>query len=70
MVYSQRKRGRYVRFISPDSPHVKPGQLIEKTLKELKVTQRNKIEEIKKKTNYYSTKSLLDRYDDGVRNDL
>jgi len=36
----------------------------EKTLKELMVQQRNKIEEIKKKTNYYTTKSLLDRYDD------
>lgn len=36
----------------------------EKQLKALMAEQRTKIEEIKKKTNYYSTKNLLDRYDD------
>ncbi|KAG8917555.1 hypothetical protein FRC01_002377 [Tulasnella sp. 417] len=38
--------------------------LAEKQLKALMAEQRTKIEEIKKKTNYYSTKNLLDRYDD------
>lgn len=37
---------------------------IEKTLKELLRQQRTKIEEIKKKTNYYSTRNLLERYDE------
>jgi hypothetical protein len=35
----------------------------EATLKKLLTKQRNIIEEIKQKTNYYSTRSLLDRYD-------
>ena len=39
----------------------------EETLKQLHVTQRNKIEEIKKKTNCYSTKNLIDRYDEPRR---
>lgn len=37
----------------------------DKQLRELRVKQRSTIEEIKKKTNYYSTKNLLERYDDG-----
>ncbi|KAF8518271.1 hypothetical protein BU17DRAFT_76178 [Hysterangium stoloniferum] len=45
--------------------YTQKGNAEEKTLKELLVQQRTKIEEIKKKTNYYSTKSLLDRYDEG-----
>jgi hypothetical protein len=36
----------------------------EKTLKALLKQQREKVEEIKKKTNYYSTKNLIERYDD------
>ncbi|KAG8992991.1 hypothetical protein FRB94_007894 [Tulasnella sp. JGI-2019a] len=36
----------------------------EKQLKSLLAEQRTKIDEIKKKTNYYTTKNLLDRYDD------
>lgn len=35
----------------------------EKTLKDLYVKQRNKVEEIKKKTNFYSTRDLLERYE-------
>lgn len=35
----------------------------EKTLKALLNQQRTKVEEIKKKTNYYTTKNLIDRYD-------
>jgi len=45
--------------------YMQKGNAEEKTLEELLVKQRKKIEEIKKKTNYYSTKSLLDRYDEG-----
>ena len=36
-------------------------------MKDLLAKQRNKVEEIKKKTNYYSTKNLLDRYDSPTR---
>ncbi|KAF8521329.1 hypothetical protein JB92DRAFT_2891327 [Gautieria morchelliformis] len=46
--------------------YARKGNAEEKTLKKLLVEQRNKIEEIKKKTNYYSTKNLLDRYDESV----
>ncbi|KAF8587767.1 hypothetical protein K439DRAFT_755319 [Ramaria rubella] len=46
--------------------YARKGDAEEKTLKKLLVQQRNKIEEIKKKTNYYSTKNLLDRYDEGA----
>lgn len=38
----------------------------EKTLVTLRKRQREKIEEIKKKTNYYTTRNLLDRYDESV----
>ena len=38
----------------------------EKTLVTLRKQQREKIEEIKKKTNYYTTRNLLDRYDESV----
>jgi endoplasmic reticulum junction formation protein lunapark len=37
---------------------------IEKHLVKLRKQQRDKIEEIKKNTNYYSTRTLLERYDD------
>ncbi|KAK0207135.1 hypothetical protein DFS33DRAFT_1382210 [Desarmillaria ectypa] len=36
----------------------------EKTLQNLMKEQRTKVEEIKKKTNYYSTRELLQRYDE------
>ena len=38
----------------------------EKTLVTLRKQQREKIEEIKKKTNYYTTRNLLDRYDEST----
>ncbi|KAG8982471.1 hypothetical protein FRB90_006766 [Tulasnella sp. 427] len=44
--------------------YARKGDQEEKQLKALLAEQRTKIEEIKKKTNYYSTKNLLDRYDD------
>jgi hypothetical protein len=36
----------------------------EKALKDLMKQRREKVEEIKKKTNYYSTRDLLQKYDD------
>lgn len=39
--------------------------LSEKSLATLKLARRNKVEEIKKKTNYYQTRDLLERYEDG-----
>jgi hypothetical protein len=40
--------------------------LTEKTLQTLLKAQRNKVEEIKKKTNFYETRELLSRYDSGA----
>jgi len=40
------------------------GRIEEKHLKALLTKQRTTIEDIKAKTNYYSTRSLLERYDD------
>jgi hypothetical protein len=37
--------------------------MAESTLKQLLAQQRSKIEEIKQKTNFYTTKNLLERYD-------
>ena len=42
----------------------------EKSLTELKLTRRKKVEEIKKSTNYYATRDLLERYEDGPLNGL
>lgn len=39
------------------------GNAEEKTLRELRKKQHTKVEEIKKKTNYYSTRDLLQKYD-------
>lgn len=41
------------------------GNAEEKTLRELRKKQHNKVEEIKKKTNYYSTRDLLQKYEQG-----
>ncbi|KAI0266251.1 hypothetical protein BC834DRAFT_876236 [Gloeopeniophorella convolvens] len=41
------------------------GNAEEKSLEELKIERRNKVEEYKKKTNYYETRDLLERYEDG-----
>ncbi|EAU82556.1 hypothetical protein CC1G_12136 [Coprinopsis cinerea okayama7 len=40
------------------------GNAEEKTLQQLMKQRRDKVEEIKKKTNYYSTRDLLQKYDD------
>lgn len=39
------------------------SEIAEATLKELLAKQRTTIEEIKQKTNYYSTRNLIERYD-------
>ncbi|TFY80020.1 hypothetical protein EWM64_g3993 [Hericium alpestre] len=44
--------------------YARKGDAEEKVLKKLYKEQRDKIEEIKKKTNYYTTRSLLERYDE------
>ncbi|KAI0041960.1 hypothetical protein FA95DRAFT_1500719 [Auriscalpium vulgare] len=41
------------------------GDAEEKSLKKLYAEQRTKVEEIKKKTNYYSTRNLIEKYDEG-----
>lgn len=38
----------------------------EQALKDLKKQRRDRVEEIKKKTNYYSTRDLLQKYDDAA----
>jgi hypothetical protein len=42
------------------------GDAEEKSLVVARKRQREKIEEIKKKTNYYSTRTLIERYDEGT----
>ncbi|PPQ92761.1 hypothetical protein CVT25_003870, partial [Psilocybe cyanescens] len=42
------------------------GDAEEKYLKELMKKRRDKVEEIKKKTNYYSTRDLIQKYDDAT----
>ncbi|KAF8888145.1 hypothetical protein CPB84DRAFT_1786333 [Gymnopilus junonius] len=42
------------------------GDAEEKHLKELMKKRRDKVEEIKKKTNYYTTRDLLQKYDEAV----
>jgi len=44
--------------------YARKGNAEEKTLQQLRKQQRSKVEEIKKKTNYYSTRDLLQRYDE------
>ncbi|KAI9438797.1 hypothetical protein H4582DRAFT_1951111 [Lactarius indigo] len=46
------------------------GNAEEKSLAALKLARRNKVEDIKKKTNYYETRDLLERYEDGPSNRL
>ncbi|EMD35678.1 hypothetical protein CERSUDRAFT_66753 [Gelatoporia subvermispora B] len=50
--------------------YTRKGDTEEKSLVKLRKEQREKIEEIKKKTNYYSTRNLIERYDDGPANTI
>ncbi|KAH9836290.1 uncharacterized protein C8Q71DRAFT_797080 [Rhodofomes roseus] len=47
--------------------YTRAGDAEEKALIALRKKQREKIEEVKNKTNYYSTRNLIERYDDGPR---
>lgn len=64
MVYAYRRCGRQVlnltlgRFHSIDCAP-------EKALVKLRKEQREKIEEVKQKTNYYSMRNLIERYEEG-----
>ncbi|KAH7906121.1 hypothetical protein BJ138DRAFT_667086 [Hygrophoropsis aurantiaca] len=44
--------------------YARKGDAEERTLKEVLKKQRSKVEEIKKKTNYYSTRNLIEKYDE------
>ena len=68
MVHTSRRQGRYVRQRSatPGETLTDDNTRVEKHLVILRKQQREKIEEIKKKTNYYSTRTLLERYDDAT----
>ncbi|KAA1475031.1 hypothetical protein DENSPDRAFT_841744 [Dentipellis sp. KUC8613] len=44
--------------------YTRKGDAEEQALKKLYKEQRDKIEDIKKKTNYYSTRNLIERYDE------
>ncbi|KAJ7909527.1 hypothetical protein B0H13DRAFT_2014228 [Mycena leptocephala] len=46
--------------------YARKGNVEEKTLQTLLKAQRTKVEEIKKKTNFYETRELLSRYDSGA----
>ena len=66
MVYPHRKQRRLVRhsFVQVSSWVVYANPCdAEETLKKLLVEQRSKVEELKKKTDFYSTQKLLERYD-------
>lgn len=44
--------------------------LAETTLRALKKSQREKVEELKKKTGYYSTRNLLEKYDEAIKKNV
>lgn len=63
------RRPARAREVNQVSSHASPSVLsllpTEKQLRELRIKQRSTIEDIKKKTNYYTTKNLLEKYDEG-----
>ena len=73
MVQPQRERRRSVSpaawsrlsLVFTFSSHTFFSLFSEKSLATLKLARRNKVEDIKKKTNYYETRDLLERYEDG-----
>ena len=69
MVQSQRERRRYAtQLTATHTPraHHSLQYFSEKSLAELKLARRNKVEDFKKRTNYYETRELLERYEDGA----
>jgi hypothetical protein len=53
------------RPVSHASASCPPRYFSEKSLAALKLARRNKVEDFKKRTNYYETRELLERYEDG-----
>ena len=70
MVQSQGERRRYVAPLpsATCTPRAHCHYFSEKSLTALKLARRNKVEDFKKKTNYYETRELLERYEDGPSN--
>jgi hypothetical protein len=66
MVQSQGERRRCVALLlsATRRPRVDLHHFSEKSLAALKQARRNKVEDFKKKTNYYETRELLERYED------
>ena len=62
LVYPYRKRRRYL-FSHRRCVHRSCSCVAEETLKKLLLEQRAKVEQLKKKTDFYSTQKLLERYD-------
>ena len=70
MVQSQRERRRYVTPLAATWwPHAYHSlkYFSEKSLAALRLERRNKVEDFKRRTNYYETRELLERYEDGQR---
>jgi hypothetical protein len=57
--------GMWRRSRQPRVGLVPTSLLSEKSLAALKLSRRNKVEDFKKRTNYYETRELLERYEDG-----
>jgi hypothetical protein len=68
MVQSQRERRRSVALplSATRRPRADVHHFSEKSLAALKQARRNKVEDFKKRTNYYETRELLERYEDSA----
>ena len=66
MVQSQGERRRSVALLlsATRRPRADLHHFSEKSLTALKQARRNKVEDFKKRTNYYETRELLERYED------
>lgn len=66
MVQSQGERRRYVALLLSATcrPRADLPHFSEKSLAALKQARRSKVEDFKKRTNYYETRELLERYED------
>ena len=66
MVQSQGERRRSVALLlsATRRPRADLHHFSEKSLAALKQARRSKVEDFKKKTNYYETRELLERYED------
>ena len=66
MVQSQGERRRSVALLlsATRRPRADLHHFSEKSLAALRQARRNKVEDFKKRTNYYETRELLERYED------